>query len=240
MDPVILLGLACCFGLFTVGLAQQAAYGGGTAYDGGSYEAAPPSYGTAPAPAPAPYGAAPAPSSYGSSYDSSYTSDYKYPAYQGSGVYFKKPVPIDEKPIFFRTPYWLPNMYYGHYGYPWTQWFDGGPRYVIPIMSAYPKGGGHTQSYNQGYGYKDMGSAGIAGGASSAGYGQSSGYGPSTAYGGGSSYAADGQYTTPDSVSTTDPYNDNFSYYHGIPMYQTYYERYLLKKANEATAAPAK
>ena len=45
---------------------------------------------------------------YGGGYDSSYG--------QGSGVYFKKPVPIDEKPIFFRTPYWLPNMYYGHYG----------------------------------------------------------------------------------------------------------------------------
>jgi len=207
MDPMILIGIACCFGMFTVGLAQQAPYSGGTAYDG----------------------AAPAASNYGAS-DYGSSPSYGTPSYQGSGVYFKKPVPIDEKPIFFRTPYWLPNMYYGHYGYPWTQWFDGGPRYVIPIMSAYPNGGGKTQSYNQGYGYPGVGAGGYNGGNAAGSVPAAGSYGQSGGYG-------DGQYTTPESATTADPYNDNFSYYKGIPIYQTYYEKYLLKKANEASTA---
>lgn len=100
--------------------------------------------------------------------------------------------------------------------YPWTEWFDGGPRYVIPIMNAYPHGGGGTQSY--GSGYADSYSGGMAANG--------------TSYSGGSAI---------DSVTTTtaDPYNDGFSYYKGIPMYQTYYEKYLLQKAQAAAATTA-
>lgn len=196
-----MLNLLCCFGVFIIGtLAQYPAGGGSYGGRSGGYGGAA-GYGSG---GNTDYGGGGGGGGYGSS-------GYN----QGTGVYFKKPVPIDEKPVFFRTPYWLPNMYYGHYGYPWTEWFDGGPRYVVPIMNAYPHGGGGTQVYGAGYGY---------------------GSGNSTigSYGGGYGSQDDSSATT-----TPDPYNDGFSYYKGIPIYQTYYEKYLLQKAQSSSATTA-
>ncbi|OQV20957.1 hypothetical protein BV898_05032 [Hypsibius exemplaris] len=229
MDNPLMLFFASCFGIFVAGISAQfpqSPYGGGAPVQGygGSqqqpYGAQQPAYGAA--------GGAPDPASrsgYGGGYPSGGGSGYTYG--QGSGVYFKKPVPIDEKPIFFRTPYWLPNMYYGHYGYPWTEWFDGGPRFVVPIMTAYPHGGGGTQTYNTGYG-GNTGQAGYPNGVAPPAAGS---------YQGG--YPVSNSTAEADATTTVDPLNDGFSYYKGVPMYQTYYEKYLVLKTQSTTVAPA-
>jgi len=191
MDNPVLLFLFSCFGILIAGAWAQSYGGGGQgSYGGGN-----------------------------GGYGGSGGSGYSYQRGQGSGIYFKKPLPIDEKPTFFRTPYWLPNMYYGHYGYPWTEWFDGGPRYVIPIMNAYPHGGGSTQNYG-----KNVGSAAYGGGGGSA-------------YQGGQAAGSYSGGAGGDGTTTVDPLNDGFSYYKGVPIYQTYYEKYLLQKAQATTAA---
>ncbi|XP_055333005.1 ATP-dependent RNA helicase A-like isoform X2 [Paramacrobiotus metropolitanus] len=186
-----------------IGVYSQSPYAGGM----------PSGYGGGAAPQ-ASYGGGSGYGGGGGGYGGGGGSNYGYN--QGTGVYFKKPVPIDEKPIFFRTPYWLPNMYYGHYGYPWTEWFDGGPRYVIPIMNRFPHGGGSTQTYGAGYTYNTNGTL-------------------TDSYSGGTAYGS----TDTSGTTTQDPLNDGFSYYRGIPMYQTYYEKYLLQKSQQSTPAPA-
>ena len=87
-------------------------------------------------------------------------------------------------------------------------------------MRAYPHGGGHTQNYDTGYGVPGVGQAGYSGTTAAPAYGS---------YGGGSSYGGGGDDTS--GTTTVDPLNDGFSFYKGIPIYQTYYEKYLLQKA---------
>ncbi|GAU91178.1 hypothetical protein RvY_03485 [Ramazzottius varieornatus] len=232
----LFLFLSLCFGfLFSVISSQAGSYAAAPAMSGG--------YPGGGASLPGPYGQLAAQTGgydsgadargYGGSGYSQYGASSPYGGHgQGSGVYFKKPVPIDEKPVFFRTPYWLPNLYYGHYGYPWTEWFDGGPRFVVPIMNAFPRGGGGTQSYNTGYGVQGVGQSGYGGGTDS--YGAQNG---TSSYSGGSPGYGGAGYA--DASTTPDPYNDGFSYYKGIPIYQTYYERYLLEQAQAATTTAA-
>ncbi len=79
-------------------------------------------------------------------------------------------------------------------------------------------------------GVQGVGQSGYSGTTGAPAYGSGGSYSGGS-YGGGG--GDDGGTTTPD------PLNDGFSFYKGIPIYQTYYEKYLLQKAQATTVAPS-